>query len=417
MGITDMGTKFKITKKACYSAYFTMSAVFCLPPLLFVTFHEMYGISWTLLGTLVLVNFCTQMLVDLFFSFKSNVFNVKKIATVMPLITSLGMLVYAFVPTFLPKYAYVGLVVGTVIFSVSSGLSEVFLSPTIAAIPSDNPQREMSLLHSLYAIGIFSVIVFSTVALGIIGNENWMYLTLVFALLPVITSVLFAVSPFPEMNKESVGAVGKSDKRKRVGLALCFGCIFFGACAENVMTNWISGFMESALGINKTVGDILGMAMFAVMLGVARILYAKFGKNIAKTLLLGMTGCAVCYIVAGFSSNVYVAFAACILVGLCSAMLWPGSLILMEENVAGVGIAAYALMAAGGDLGSSVAPQLMGYVVDAVSLSRFAENVGKAVNISPEQVGMKAGMLVTALFPIAGVLLLMYITKYFKKAK
>ena len=57
-----------------------------------------------------------------------------------------------------------------------------------------------------------------------------------------------------------------------------------------------------------------------------------------------MTGCAVCYIVASFSSNVYVAFVSCILVGLCSSMLWPGSLILMEENVKGVGIAAYALM-------------------------------------------------------------------------
>ena len=46
---------------ACYTAYFTMSSVFSLPPLLFATLHEMYGISYTLLGTLVLTNFCTQL--------------------------------------------------------------------------------------------------------------------------------------------------------------------------------------------------------------------------------------------------------------------------------------------------------------------------------------------------------------------
>ena len=66
---------FKRTKFACYTAYFTMSSIFSLPPLLFVTFHEMYGVSWTLLGTLVLTNFCTQLLVDLLFTVFSKKFN------------------------------------------------------------------------------------------------------------------------------------------------------------------------------------------------------------------------------------------------------------------------------------------------------------------------------------------------------
>ena len=60
---------FKRTKLACYAAYFTMSSIFSLPPILFVTLREMYGISYTLLGTLVLTNFCTQMAIDLIFTF------------------------------------------------------------------------------------------------------------------------------------------------------------------------------------------------------------------------------------------------------------------------------------------------------------------------------------------------------------
>lgn len=407
---------FKRTKFACYSAYFTMSTVFCLPPLLFVTFHNMYDISWTLLGTLVLVNFCTQLSIDLVFSFFSRYFNVKKTVRIMPLITSLGLVIYALVPTLFPQYAYLGLVAGTVVFSVSAGLSEVLLSPTIAAIPSDNPQKDMSLLHSLYAVGIFTMIVFSTLMLKLIGNENWMYMTLFLALLPIISSVLFTLSPMPDMNTENDG-VPKTEKAKKkgFGLALCVGCIFFGACAENVMTNWISGYMESALYVDKTLGDILGMAMFAVLLGTARIVYAKYGKNIMKTLLCGMAGAALCYIVAGLSSSVPVAFFACIATGLCTAMLWPGALIMMEENVPDAGVAAYALMAAGGDFGSSLAPQLMGAVVDSVSASAFAANLASSMNITPEQIGMKTGMLVTAIFPIIGTILLLFVTRYFKK--
>jgi len=341
---------------------------------------------------------------------------VKKTVRVMPLITSLGLFIYALVPALFPDFAYLGLVVGTVVFSVSAGLSEVLLSPTIAAIPSDDPQGDMSFLHSLYAAGILTMIVLSTLVLKVIGNENWMYLTFFLSLLPIISSVLFTISPMPEMDTSNDGMPKtEKEKKKSFGLALCVGCIFFGACAENVMTNWISGFMESALSIDKTLGDILGMAAFAVFLGTARLIYAKYGKNIMKTLLLGMTGAAVCYLVAGLSSNVFLAFVACIATGLCTAMLWPGSLIMMEENVPGVGVAAYALMAAGGDFGSSLAPQLMGIVVDNVSVSSFALKLGSSLNLSPEQIGMKAGMLVSAAFPIVGVVLILFTIRYFKK--
>ena len=413
-----MTPNFKITKLACYSSYFTMSTIFCLPPLLFVTFSEMYGISWTLLGTLVLINFCTQMTVDLIFTCFSKHFNLQKIIKMMPLITSFGLFVYALVPTFFPQHAFFGLAAGTVIFSIAAGLSEVFLSPTIAAIPSDNPQREMSLLHSLYAFGILTIIVVSTLALRIFGTHKWMYITMVLALLPIVTSVLFMCSPFPKMNDDGNDKKDFSGTKKRsIGLFLCVLCIFFGSCAENAMTNWISGYMESALYIDKTVGDILGMAVFAVFLGMARILYARFGKNIIKTLILGMAGSALCYIVAGLSSNVFLAFAACIITGFATAMLWPGSLILMEENVPNVGVAAYALMAAGGDMGASVAPQLLGIIVDNVSASEVGKNIALSMNVTPEQIGMKAGLLVTSIFPIIGVVVLIITMKYFKKNK
>ena len=303
---------YKRTKLACYTAYFTMSSVFSLPPLLFVTFREMYGVSYTLLGTLVLVNFCTQLGIDLVFTMFSKHFNIHKVVRAMPFITSAGLLIFALVPTLYPDLAYLGLLIGTVIFSVSAGFSEVLLNPTIAAIPSDNPQKDMGMLHSLYAFGFFTVVVISTLFLKVFGNENWMYLTVFWALLPVIAAVMFIISPMPDMNPHAGEATASSAGKRGFGIVLCMGCIFFGSCSECAMSVWISGFIENALHIDKAIGDILGMAMFAILLGISRVLYAKYGKNIVKTLLVGMAGCAVCYIVVGVSLNSAIVFIACV---------------------------------------------------------------------------------------------------------
>lgn len=410
-----MAPNYRRTKFACYSAYFTMSSIFSLPPLLFVTFREMYGISYTLLGTLVLTNFVTQLLVDLIFTVFSRRFNIHATVKIMPCITALGLLVYALIPTFFPEYAYIGLIAGTILFSVSAGLSEVLLSPTIAAIPSDNPQRDMSMLHSLYAFGVFTVVIVSTLFLGIFGRENWMYLTVFFAAWPLLAAFLFFTSPMPPMDTGSEQQTQRRSGMHSLGLFLCVGCIFFGSCAENAMSNWISGYFENALQIDKTLGDILGMAMFAILLGMTRILYARFGRNIGKMLMVGFIGASICYLVVSLSRSVAPALVAAILTGVFTAMLWPGSLILMEEKVPGVGVAAYAMMAAGGDLGASVAPQLMGIVIDQVSASQMAVTIGAAAGLTAEQVGMKAGMLVTGIFPVIGTGILLITLQYFRK--
>jgi hypothetical protein len=87
----------------------------------------------------------------------------------------------------------------------------------------------------------------------------------------------------------------------------------------------------------------------------------------------------------------------------------------MEEKFPAPGIAAYALMAAGGDFGASLAPQGLGIVVDTVTASQWAAELSTRLSLSPEQIGMKAGMLVSAVFPILGVVLLLIAIRYFKK--
>ena len=408
---------YKRTKLACHAAYFTMSSVFSLPPLLFVTFRELYGISYTLLGTLVLTNFVTQLTIDLIFTAFTKYFNIKKVVRTMPLITCLGLLLYAGAPILFPGHTYLGLLIGTVVFSIAAGLSEVLLSPVIAAIPSDTPERDMSAAHSLYAFGVFTVVVITTVFLKIFGQSRWQMLTVFFALLPVIPSVLFFLSPMPEMKNEENTHAKSTGEKRILTMALLVGCIFFGSCAENTMCNWMSGFMEKSLNIDKALGDILGMAGFAILLGLTRIAYAAYGKHISRVLMVGMIGAAVCYLTAGLVNFVPVVFAACILTGIFTAMLWPGALIFMEENVPGIGVSAYALMAAGGDLGASIAPQLMGIITDKVALSRFAIALSEKTALTTEQIGMKAGMACSAAFPILGIIVLTITMRYFKRCR
>lgn len=414
--MTNQIQNYKKTKNTCCFAYLSISPIFVLPPLLFVTFREMYGISYTALGSLVLVNFCVQLTVDLIFSFFSKHFNLHKTLRTMPLLVSLGMLIYAVTPWLFPQYVYAGLVVGTVIFSIAAGLGEVLLSPTVAALPSDDPQRDMAVLHSLYGYGVLGSIIISTIFFAIFGTENWMYLVIFFSVFPVICAGLFSIAPLPDFDlSQSKGDRGA--KGRATVLVLCFACIFLGSATENTITNWISGYVENALHLPKATGDLLGMALFATLLALTRTVYSKYGKNIYKMLLWGMIVSVVCYVLIGITLNPVISLVFCVILGISTSMLWPGTLILMEEKLPNPGVTAYALMAAGGDLGASVAPQAMGIVVDEVSVSDWAAKIGASLSLNAEQVGMKVGMFTAAIYPVLGVILLIFIGYYFKKSK
>lgn len=401
-----------VTKYACYMSNASMSAAANISPLLFITFHQLYGISYTMLGLLVLINFCTQLCVDLIFSFYSHKFNMQKTVRLMPLLTVIGLVIYATLPALFPGQAYLFLVIGTFIFSASSGLAEVLISPVIAALPSDNPERDMSRAHSVYAWGTAVVVLISTLYLQVFGRETWYILALLWAIIPMAAFLLFLCSKIPalETPKNSAGTVKLF---KNPIFLLCILCIFLGGASENTMTQWCSGYLEAAIGIPKLWGDVFGVAVFAVMLGLGRTLYAKFGKNISGFLLLGFIGAFLCYVTAALSQNAMIGLLACAFTGFCVSMLWPGTLIYTAEVLPLASVAVYALLAAGGDLGGSVAPQLVGSITDAVTKSQAFASLGIA--LSPEQIGFKVGMLAASLFPLIGTAVVVIMKKAARK--
>ena len=397
-----MKTDYKRVKYACYTTNISMSIVANLSPILFLTFHNLYGISYSLLGLLVLINFITQLSIDLIFSFFSHKFNIPLAVKITPLLTLVGLFLYAVCPLVFPQYAYAGLVAGTLVFSASGGLAEVLISPVIAAIPSDDPDREMSKLHSVYAWGVVPVILISTLFLFIFGSQNWHWLALLFMLIPLVSFVLFTKAEIPQMETpEKVS--GALSFLKNKGLWLCVGAIFLGGASECIMAQWCSGYIEQALGIPKVWGDIFGVAVFSVMLGLGRTLYAKKGKKIGNVLFLGSIGATLCYLIAAICDIPLIGLVACAFTGLCVSMLWPGSLIVASDRFPKGGVFIFAMMAAGGDLGASVGPQLIGVITDFAIANEKIAYFAESVNLAPEQMGMKLGMLVGMLFPLMAI--------------
>lgn len=397
-----MQPNYKLTRLACYTSNISMAAVANLAPLLFLTFRELYGISYTLLGLLVTVNYLTQLSIDLIFSLLSHRFNIPLAVRLTPWITVTGLLIFAVMPMLFPSAAYAFIIVGTVIFSMAAGLSEVLISPVIAAIPSDDPSRDMSLLHSIYAWGVVGVAIITTVLLQVLGHERWQLVALMWCVVPVCGGIMFSRATLPPLAtpERTSGAVGMFKNR---WVMLCVLSIFFGGAAENMMSQWCSSYIESALGISKVYGDIFGMAGFACMLGLGRVLYARLGRRIYRVILCGFAGAVVCYLVAALTPIPFLGLIACGLTGFCVSMLWPGSLLMLSDGVPSANVAAYALMAAGGDFGSSVGPQLVGIVTDAVIGSELAARLTQSAGLTADQLGMKAGLLCGTLFPLAGV--------------
>lgn len=409
-----MDHKLRRLKLACYTGNATMSVVASLSPVLFITFRSLYGFSYSLLGLLVLINFVTQLIVDLIFSFFSHKFNIPRTLRIMPVLAVLGLALYALSPVLFPNNTYLGLVIGTIFFCASSGLAEVLLSPVIAAIPADDPDREMSKLHSVFAWGTVGVVLVSTLFLRLFGSENWPYLAFLFLLIPLISAILFAGAEIPKMETpEKVS--GALSFLKNKWLLLSVLAIFLGGATECSMSQWSSSYLEQALGIPKVWGDVFGVALFSVALGLGRSLYGKFGKNLGQVITLGAIGSAICYLICAISPWPAVGLVACALTGFCASMLWPGNLVLATDRFPTGGVFIFAMMAAGGDLGASVAPQLIGIVTDSAIANPAIANLATQLSLTPEQLGMKLGMLLAMLFPLTAIPLYRHIWKHHNK--
>ena len=392
---------YKLTLYACYLGNVVQACIVNLTPVLFIPLKEQFSLSYRQLGLLVLVNFVTQFICDFSLGFAADKFGTRRFIIAAPAIAFSGFVLFALSPLLLPANPYIGFIVATVIFSGSGGLLELLLSPTVNALPTENKAASMSFLHSFYAWGQVAVVLLSTLALLLIGRENWQYLFLAWSALPLLNLFMFIRAPLapavPEEKRTSI-----RDIITRPLFILLFFIIVGSGSSEMALSQWSSSFMEKGLNIPKATGDILGMSMFAFMQGVGRVAYGKYGSrhDIVRIMSLGCVLAVICYLAVAFSPVAGVSLAFCALCGLAVSLLWPCTLTLAAESFPYAGTLMFAVLAGGGDSGSSVGPWLIGVVIDAAMSNSTAAALAAALGLSAEQLALRIGIVSGAVFPV-----------------
>lgn len=356
---------YKHTILAAYCGYITQAIVNNFAPLLFLIFHDEFSVPLEQITLLVTVNFFVQLTVD-FIAAKY----VKKIGYRTALVAShifaaAGIAGLALLPDILPPFA--GLMISVVLYAIGGGLTEVLISPLVEACPSENKAGAMGLLHSFYCWGSVLTVLMSTLFLFGFGKSSWRILALLWALFPALVSVYFCKIPIPEMPDDSGSGMTISQLSKSKIFWVMAVLIFCAGGSELAMSQWASAFAESALGVDKTLGDVMGPCFFAVLMGTSRVFYAKMSAkiNILKYMIFCGFLCIFSYILAAFSPLPLLSLIGCGICGFSVGAMWPGTFSTAAEQLPMGGTALFALLALAGDAGCSAGPTLVGFMTGA----------------------------------------------------
>jgi MFS family permease len=176
--------------------------------------------------------------------------------------------------------------------------------------------------------------------------------------------------------------------------------------SELTMSQWSSLFAEVGLGVPKVVGDLLGPALFALLMGIGRTIYGVWGHKIhLKGALLGSAIlCVACYAVTVFAPIPVLSLAGCALCGLSVALMWPGTFSLTAASFPLGGTAMFGILAICGDLGAATGPWLAGVTSDWALNAPTLLALGAANGLAADQVGLRFGLFVAMIFPIAAII-------------
>ncbi len=384
---------YKKTLIACYLGFVTQAISANFAPLLFLTFKSTYGITLDKIAMIPMVFYLTQLLVDLAATKFADKIGYRTCIVASQVLSAVGLILMAILPEILPV-PFIGILISVVLYAIGSGLIEVLVSPIVEACPFENKDGMMSLLHSFYCWGAMGVILGSTLYFAVFGVENWKILTFIWALVPIYNTFNFINCPIERLVEDGK-SIGISRLLKMPVFWLMIILMVCSGASEATMAQWASAFTESAIGVSKTVGDLAGPCLFAIFMGISRMLYGKFSEKLDLTKVMLVCGimCAGCYLLASLSALPILGLAGCALCGLAVGIMWPGSISISSQKCPKGGTAMFAFLALAGDLGAMVSPAMVG---------RLSEVAGG---------NLKAGLLAATVFPVVLVFGLLILKK------
>lgn len=399
---------YRHTTYSCYRGYITQAIINNLAPLLFIIFRTSFGITYEQLGLLVLANFAVQLLTDIWATRYADVVGYRKCMVIAHALCTLGLIALGILPLALPSH-YLGLILAVALYAIGGGLLEVIVSPIVEALPNENKEASMSLLHSFYCWGQMIVVFLSTLVISIIGRDLWFILPIAWSLFPLYNMFQFMHVPILPLVKQ-----GKGMKLKDLLSAPTFYLtILLMVCAgagELTMSQWSSMFAEKGIGVPKLLGDLLGPGLFALFMAIGRTIYGHYGERLPlRSCLAGSSIlCVLTYLVTVFSTNPVISLLACSLTGLSVSLMWPGTFSVASAAFPRGGTLLFGILAIFGDVGCSVGPWLAGKISDAVEQGNLTPNLWAGNGFNLEQIGLRSGLLAAVIFPalmLAGLLL------------
>ncbi len=379
---------YKTTIFACFLGYIVQAIVNNFIPLLFITLQDTYHIPLSQITLLVTINFGIQLLVDMFASVYLDRIGYRASGVIAHICAAAGLVLLTILPNVLDPF--VGILLSVSVYAIGGGILEVLVSPVMESCPTDNKEKAMSLLHSFYCWGHVGVVLISTLFFALSGIENWRVLALAWAVIPLINAYIFAKTPIaPLISEGEKGMTLPQLFASKTFWILMIMMVCSGAC-EQAVGQWTSAFAEKGLRLTKALGDLVGPMLFAIMMGITRLFYGKYGEkiNLEKFMTVSAMICVVAYLLISLSPFPILSIIGCALCGLTVGIMWPGTFSRAAVVLRRGGTAMFALLALAGDLGCSSGPTLVGFV------SGLAGD------------NMKMGILAAIVFPMLMVLCL-----------
>ena len=357
-----MQKNYRKTLMACYLGFITQAICANFAPLLFLTFHKDYQISLGHIALIPTAFFLTQLIVDALCARYVDKIGYRRAIVGSQVTSALGLAGLAFLPEMLGD-PFIGVILCVILYAIGSGLMEVLGSPIVEACPFDNKDAVMSLLHSFYCWGSVAVVLLSTVFFAVFGVACWKILACLWAIVPLWNIVNFLRCPIEHLVEDGQGmTIRQLCKAPLFWLAVLL--MVCSGASELAMAQWASAYAEAALGLSKTLGDLLGPCLFAITMGISRVLYGKYGEKVELTSFMLGSGalCLVCYLLASMTANPIWGLVGCIACGFSVGIMWPGTLSITSARMPLGGTALFALLAMAGDLGGAFGPSMVGYV-------------------------------------------------------
>ncbi len=355
-----MKLSYKNTIAASFIGYIVQAIVNIFVPLLFVTFQTQYATPLSEITVLIAVNFAVQLSVDLSSAFFIDKIGYRAAAVTAHAFAAAGLVLLTFLPELFSE-AFWGLLISVIVYAFGGGLLEVIVSPIVEGCPTKNKAQTMGFLHSFYCWGSVAVVGFSTLFFALCGVENWKIMTWVWAAVPLCNLVYFCFVPLMPLNEEGRGLGIKSLFKNKYLWIFLLIMLCAGAC-ELAISQWASLFAEKGLGVSKTVGDLAGPALFALLMGISRLIYGRLSQKIkiGFLMLIGAVLCMASYLIIALVPHPAAGLVGMGLSGFAVGSLWPGAFSGAAESVKGGGATMYAFLALAGDSGCILGPAVAG---------------------------------------------------------